>query len=155
MDWILLIGVLLFGIGLIVLEIIFVPGTTFVGVIGFLIAGYGIYLAFSTFGNTTGFLTLFITGILFVGSLIYGFKTNAWDKFALKKVMEGKAHVEESIHLEVGQEGLSVSILKPMGKALFFDQEFEVTSQGNYISENLKIRIIQIQGKKIIVEPIT
>ena len=61
---------------------------------------------------------------------------------------------QESV-LSIGEEGISISSLKPIGKALFKEQEFEVRTSGEYLRENLPIKIVKIDHNKIIVEPVT
>ncbi|MFT6941450.1 MAG: membrane-bound ClpP family serine protease, partial [Cyclobacteriaceae bacterium] len=53
MDWIIVISLIVFGLGLIIVEVIFVPGTTVVGIAGLIIGTYGVYEAYSSFGTTT------------------------------------------------------------------------------------------------------
>ncbi len=150
-----IIGFVAIGMILIIIEIIFVPGTTIVGIGGFVCMGYGIFLAFENFGTSTGLITLGISAALSITALVYAFKTNAWDRFSLKETMEGKFNEDFDYDFQVGQEGHTLSSLKPIGKALFNDHEVEVRSSGNYIDEKQRIRIIKIDNKKIFVELIT
>lgn len=53
--------------------------------------------------------------------------------------------------LKVGDIGNSIGRLAPAGKALFEDEEYEVSSQGEYIDENTEIVIKRIVKNKIIV----
>ena len=53
MEWITVLALIIFGLCLVVVEIIFVPGTTLVGVMGFLFLVAGVYLGFEYFDNTT------------------------------------------------------------------------------------------------------
>lgn len=155
MDWFLIIGFILLGIILIVIEIIFVPGTTIVGIGGLACMGYGIYMAFTNFGTSTGVITVIITGIFCLSALVYSLKTRSWEKFSLKSSIDSKFNEEFDQNLQVGEEGESLSSLKPIGKALFNEQEVEVRSMGGYVREKSKVRIIKIEQNKIFVEPIS
>ena len=148
------IGLILFGLGLMIVELIFVPGTTVIGIIGFVIYGYGIYRSFQSFGTTTGWLVLSVTALVSITFTVYSLKTNAWQRFALKEVNRGRVNEDEVKQLEVGEEGVSVSSIRPIGKGEFNDLEYEVRSEGNYIEENVPIRVIKIDNKRIFVEPI-
>jgi membrane-bound ClpP family serine protease len=57
-EWITVISLILFGLTLIVAEIIFVPGTTLVGVLGFIFLIIGIGLSFHYFGKDIGLIHL-------------------------------------------------------------------------------------------------
>ncbi len=155
MDWFSVIALIIFGITLIVVETIFVPGTTIVGIFGFLVAGYGIYLGYENFGQTTGTVILVVSSIVGFALVFYCFKTEAWQRFSLKGESSWRNNDETKAYLEVGQEGIMVSSAKPVGKASFNDREVEVRSQGGYLTENTSIRISKIESNKIIVEEIT
>ncbi len=155
MEWMMIIGLIVFGIILIIVEIIFVPGTTIVGIGGFLCAGYGVLLTYQEFGSSTGTITLMVTLGISVGTLIYSLKTNAWERFSLKDTNTGKFNDDYKPSLKVGDTGETLSSLKPFGKAIFSDKEFEVRSTGAYVSERQSVRVIKIDERKIIVEPIT
>ncbi len=54
----------------------------------------------------------------------------------------------------IGMKGLVESQLKPTGKALIGNKLLEVCSEGEIIKKNTEIRVIDVAGNKIIVEPI-
>lgn len=150
-----LIGFLIFaGVSLIIVEIIFVPGTTVVGVLGFLIGLYGVYRSYELYGTDTGHIVLACSLTLGLAAIILSFKSGAWNKFSNKSVMKTPVNEGLTSTLEVGNEGVSISSLKPVGKAEFDNKEYEVTSHGNFVLENTAIRIIKLERNKIIVEPI-
>ncbi len=154
MEWLWVIGFILFGIGLIVIEVIFVPGTTIVGIGGLLCTAYGIYLSYDYFGSTTGNITLVITGLICLIGLIYALKTNAWSRFSLKDTNLGKVNDDYKFILEPGTEGQAISDIKPIGKALLDENEVEVRSLGGFIEAGKKIRIVRIENTRIFVEPL-
>lgn len=155
MDWFSVIALVIFGISLIVVETIFVPGTTIVGIFGFAVAGYGIYLGYDSFGQTIGTIILVVSSLVGFAVVFYSFKTEAWQRFSLKGESSWRNNEETKMQLTVGQEGMMISTAKPVGKASFNDREVEVRSTGGYIVENTPIRITKIESDKIIVEDIT
>jgi hypothetical protein len=56
--------------------------------------------------------------------------------------------------LNIGDEGTTVSTLRPIGKAEFQTRQFEVKTTGDYVETGIRIRIKNIQSHQIIVEPI-
>jgi len=152
-EWITVISLILFGEVLIVAEIIFVPGTTLVGVLGFIFLIVGIGLGFHYFGSQIGWIT---TGGAVAASglvLYYSFKANVWGRFALKSSILSKVNEGELEGLVPGQEGIALSALRPVGKAEVGGRTFEVKTLGGYVTTGTKIRIIQILSNQIIVEP--
>jgi membrane-bound ClpP family serine protease len=153
-DWISVILLIAAGFSLLVVEILFVPGTTVVGVLGVAATVFGIYLGFQYFGNETGWWLTGVSSVAFVLTLYYSFKSNTWDRFSLKGTMAGKVNEGHTANLKVGDEGVAISTLKPMGKAEFMNTEFEVKTTGNYVDSGTALRILKIEINNIIVEPI-
>ncbi len=154
-EWITVASLIIFGLGLIVAEIIFVPGTTLVGVLGFIFLTIGVGLSFSYFGKETGWITVGGAAISSGLVLYFSFKANVWGRFALKSSSQSKVNEGELTGLAPGQEGIALSALRPVGKAEVGSKTYEVKTMGGYVSSGTKIRIIQILSNQIIVEPTT
>jgi membrane-bound ClpP family serine protease len=149
MAWFILSTLLLIGLILVIAEILFVPGTTLVGIIGVLVTGAGIYYAFITFDNQTAVMILVATLALNFGALIYGFRTGAWKKFALKSAINSRAFDNRLVGLEVGMEGVAVSDIKPFGKAEIGERIYEVKSESGFISVGTTIFITKLENNTI------
>jgi len=153
-EWF-MVGLLIFlGIGLVIVEVLFVPGTTVVGILGFISAVVGVYLGFVYYGSTVGGWILTGTTITFAAALYFGFRGNTWDRFSLKDTNTGKFNEGYSSSLKVNDKGVTLSNLRPMGKAEFGDKEYEVRTFGNFIESATPIEIVKIEGNKIYVEPL-
>lgn len=153
-EWFTVISLILFGLALIVAEIIFVPGTTLVGVVGFVFLVLGAGLSFNYFGSNTGWT---VTGGTAVASgliLYYAFKANVWGRFSLKSTNTGKVNEGELEGIVEGTEGVALSALRPSGKAELGNRTFEVRTMGNYVESGTRIRVMQIISNQIIVEPL-
>ena len=155
MEWLIITALILFGLGLIIIEVSFVPGTTFVGVAGLVIGCYGLYMTYNVYGTSVGHLVLAICLFLFLVGLIVGFKTKSWERFSLHDTNTSRFNQDSKIELAVGQEGTTISAVKPVGKASFDDHQIEVRSNGLYIRENVRVKITRIEQNKIYIEPIT
>ncbi|MEM6643281.1 MAG: hypothetical protein AAF616_09900 [Bacteroidota bacterium] len=155
MEWLIIIGLMLFGTFLLVAEIIFVPGTTVVGILGFIFSAYCIYLGYDYFGPTTGTLILIGGLVLNVVALVWAFKGNSWERFSLKGTMTSRFNEDLKHNVKVGDLGTSISSIKPIGKALFDEIELEVSSNGGYINENIEIEVVKVVDSKIIVTPVS
>ncbi|MAJ50914.1 MAG: hypothetical protein CMB82_04780 [Flammeovirgaceae bacterium] len=152
LDWFIILILIVFGILLLVMEVIFIPGTTFVGIGGIICLSFGVYFGFEYYGSTTGFLIIGMSLIAITSSFIYGLKSNPWERFSLKGTMNSKVNEGVGTKLKVGNVGLTTSDLKPVGKALFENEEIEVRTQGSFLSSGQKIKIIKIDNNKIYVQ---
>lgn len=153
-EWITVISLIFFGLALIVVEIIFVPGTTLVGVAGFAFLIVGVGLSFHYFGSDAGWITVAVTSVASGALLYYSFSANVWRKFSLKTSSDSKVNEGELNELQVGIEGHTTSALRPVGKAELNNKTFEVKTNGEYLDSGRRVRIIKILSNQIIVEPI-
>ncbi len=153
-DWLAVIILIFFGLGFIVAEIIFIPGTTLLGLLGLIFTITGIVLSYLSFGAGIGTLVLAITAIVGISILIYSFKSGVWERFALKSSINSKFNEGDMEGLQVGEEGIAISALRPMGKADIRGKIFEVSTLGNFLSSGTKVRIVSIKNNKIFIEPI-
>ena len=143
---------ILIGLAFIVAEVIFIPGTTFIGFIGAAFGILGIVKIYLEEGATAGHIALGISLALF-GILFYVIlKYNVWSGVSLNDTMTNKVNETLLDRLSVGDVGTAKSVLRPVGKGVFEDTEYEVQTLGHYVEAGTSIRIIQIIGLKIIVE---
>ena len=152
--WTLIISLLVIGLALLVIEIVFVPGTTLVGVIGVILAGAGVLITFREYGSETGIYMLVGSSAITAAALYLSFRSNAWKRFANNSAIRSKVNEGLTARLAVGDEGMTLSTLKPMGKAQFEGGQFEVKTLGDYVDVGTKVKIVHIESNQIIVKPL-
>jgi membrane-bound ClpP family serine protease len=152
--WIIISALVAIGLVLIIVEVIFIPGTTFVGILGFVFAIAGIIVTYRQYGKDVGFYVLTGACALTLATLVYAVRSGAWSKFSLKSSINSKVNEGMTDSLQVGDVGTAVSALRPMGKAEFNSREYEVKTSGNFIDTGTPIRIINILMNQVVVEPI-
>ena len=154
MEWMIVAGLVLAGLLLLVIEILFVPGTTLVGLLGFILVLIGVSLSFKYFGSTTGWITVAGSTTLSGIAIYISFKSKLWSRFSLKSSMTGVAVEQLEGKLQVGQEGIAISNLRPSGKAEFGSVICEVRTKGGFADAGVRLRITEVSGSSIIVESI-
>lgn len=155
LDWITVILLIGIGLLLVIVELIFVPGTTVVGIVGFVLTAIGIWIGYAALGTPTGHIILAATVLIGGVATFYSFRSDSWARFALKDQNKGRVNEDYQHALQVGEEGRTVSALRPQGTALFAEQHHEVQTQGEFVAPNTTIRIINLKHNKIIVEAIS
>lgn len=153
--WMIIISLLLIGLLLIVVEVVFVPGTTIVGVIGVIFAGTGVIISYRHYGSEAGLYIFAGTAAFAVIAIIISFRSKAWTRFANQSAINSKVNEGITASLLEGEEGIALSTLKPFGKAQFKSGEFEVKTLGDYLDAGTKVKIVSIQSNQIIVKPLT
>lgn len=153
MDWVGVIGLILIGISLLIVELVFIPGTTIFGLVGLGCLLFGIYLGYDSFGPVRGSIVLGSTLFVSVVLVYYSLRGKSWERFALKSSIDSHFNDENEINLKVGQEGKAISYLRPSGKAEFDNSEWEVFAHDAFITSGTTIVIEKIDNRKIFVKP--
>lgn len=153
-DWISVLLLILCGVILILIELIFVPGTTVLGILGLVSMVGGVVLSFTSFGRLTGFWVLTGTIAFSILALVYSLRAGTWQRFALKSKIESRVNEDEKSDLQVGMQGKLISDLRPIGTAEFVDKLYEVQTNGNYLEAGGTVEIINLSDNKIVVKPI-
>ncbi len=148
----------LLGFGAIILEF-FVPSAGIVGIIGACCVITGIVFTFSQFGIIAG--TIFLLACAVIGPTILFFYFKLFPKsFIGKKLIlhnqlidkdgfvSGDSEENETL---LNKEGITETKLRPIGKAIFSEKRYDVTTMGEFISKEQKIIVIKIEGNRIVV----
>lgn len=141
------------GILLFVIEFLLVPGVTIAGIGGLILTVFGVYKAFNDFGPPVGIWVLIGTVILSVFVIVMSLRARTWNRLMLKTNVEGtvdKDLTEEQIKL--GDAGVAVTRLAPMGKIRVNDLVREAKSIEGYVDENAEIEVVSIEGTRISVK---
>jgi len=141
------------AIFLFLLEIFLLPGITIAGIGGALFAIGGIIYAYSI-GTVMGHVTLVVSIVLFVGFFAWLLRAKSFQRVALKTNVDSTLTSTRDMGLQVGDEGIALSRLAPIGKARFGDTTVEAKTQGDFIDEQTPIVIVRIDGYNVVVETI-
>ena len=154
LDWFSIVILLVVGIVLIVVELIFIPGTTIFGIIGLLLTAAAVIISFIGYGNAIGLGVLGIAFALLGITLYFSLRTGAWDKLSLKGSNQSRVNEEVKHNVWKGDRGVALSTLRPSGKVEFKETTVEVSTLGQYVDAGTQVQVIDVQPNKILVEPI-
>ncbi|HSI89480.1 MAG TPA: hypothetical protein VK927_00115 [Adhaeribacter sp.] len=154
MEWITIVSLLAFGILLLVVEIVLVPGTTLVGLLGVILMGVGVWMGFRDLGLTYGYWLLGLSIALTTLAVYVGLKRKTWHRFSLTTVNKGRVNEDEQNQLPVGSVGKTLSSLRPIGTGYFNGKQFEVQTRGEFIQTGMQLRVIHSEPHHIIVEKV-
>jgi membrane-bound ClpP family serine protease len=148
MDLVFIIILLVLGMGLIVLELVAIPGTTISGISGLGLTIYGVYKVFGEYGVFWGLGITFFDLVLCALLLIYSLKTKTWKRFAQNEEITSKVNVVKH-QVKVGDKGVSITRLAPVGIAMINDERVEVFTSTSYVDPNTNLVVEQVEGNKI------
>jgi len=168
------VALFILGTVLVIIEILFFAHSTIVfGVVGvFLILASLFWAMIDHYPGETFFptgralavplLNLFLAliGAAIVIALLVRYlpRTSVYRRFALMtsnppgpSLAGVPREFATAIDLSPGTEGISLSILRPSGKARFLDQIIDVVTQGEFIPPNTSITVVRRDGMRVVV----
>jgi len=154
MNLLIILFLIVLGIILLLIEFTILPGITVAGIAGVLVFIYSIYFAFASYGNLAGFLTLAFVLIVSPILILLLFKGKTGKKMTLNAVVSGIANEINPEKVKVGDIGITIGRLAPMGKIKINGEVVEVKSTGTFVDPGEQVRIIQIEKSLITVEPL-
>ena len=173
-DWI-DIALVILGLGLILLEIFVIPGFGIAGVTGILCLMAGIVLSFLLNGwelpqyswdyqrLEDAAYTLALTTAMFLVLVPLSWKLLPYTPLYGRLVLAGEQRAEAGYVAQTDQEeqdaiglqGKALTMLRPVGRGRFGDKNMQVVSRGEFIKPGTPIVIVQAEGNRYVVDPIT
>ncbi len=148
---------ILFIVGLVMLAAeIFMPGFGIVGGLGLVLLVIGIVLTAETVLEAVVMILILlaVTGVVLYIILRSAKKGKLSKKLILwssAKKEEGFSAVEDHSVL-VGRTGTALTMLRPAGTAEFDGHRMDVVTEGAFIAQGTRIRVIRTEGRRIVVQ---
>ena len=147
----------LLGIGFLILEA-FMPGFGAPGITGVVLEVITLVLAWNAHGPmaTLGLLLIVLATLaIAISTSLRSLSKGKLGKstFILNETESNEAgyRTTEDMQVFVGREGTASTVLRPTGIADFEGVRMNVSSEGDYIPAGTKVRIIRVEGQKILV----
>jgi membrane-bound serine protease (ClpP class) len=141
-------------------EIAIIPGFGIAGIIGIIMLVAGLALAFLKLSPGMAIGATLGAGAGLVGLLIWFFyyfpSTSIGKMFVLSEessVDDGCIAIED-LKQHVGKQGITQTMLRPSGIAVFEDERLDVMSDCEFIEKGVKIKIIGLKGGRLRVIPV-
>lgn len=149
----LVIGLMVLGMGLIMLEI-FIPGGI-VGVFGGICLLASIGVAYNHFGMEGAIIAFGVSLVALVACLWFEFKvlpkTSAGKRFFLRDRVEGKSQKDVGDQAMIGREASAATALAPSGYILLDGRKMEASSRSGFIEKGEAVEIVSFDQFKVTV----
>lgn len=155
-------AVLIFVLGIItlLLEIFIIPGFGVAGILGLGLVVWSIFLA-----STSSLQAVVSLSVAALGSLIMLYvlvkvlgRRGMWNKLILGTRLDtetGYTAASKDINKYMNLEGIAVTPLRPAGTAELNGDRVDVVTEGGFIPQNARIKVVLIQGGHLVVRQIT
>ncbi len=151
LPWILILAVI--GLMLVIAEVL-IPGFGIFGILGVIALFISTLIIAFEYGTAAFIVTVAVLIVLVLLFIRLVKTTNIYKKFVLTDKMEAKDFDESTISGLLDKEGVTLTPLKPYGKAEFGGKVIDVFSKGEYVEKNRTVRVIQISGKNVVVKEV-
>jgi membrane-bound ClpP family serine protease len=144
------------GIILIILELLVIPGFGVSGILGIAALFAGIIFISNTWYEAVlySFGTIIILGILVYWSFRFKGTRKIWERLSLSTRQTndtGYTAPKNSYEDYLGRYGTAITQLRPAGTADFQGDRVDVVTEGGYIEAGSKVKVIAVEGVRIIV----
>lgn len=143
----------LFIIGLIAITVeLFIPGAI-VGLCGAGCVITSIIFAYIYVSNLLGHILL-VLGVCFIPVFFVLWYKLLSKTFSVKASEKGFSSARDRLNNMLSEEGIALTTLRPSGIANIKGDKIDVISEGEMISKNTRIKVIDVKGNRIIVKPV-
>jgi membrane-bound ClpP family serine protease len=153
LELIFVIALISIGIVFLLIELFLLPGTTIAGIAGAVFMIAGIIYAFVSLGSVAGNITIAVSVLIFGGLFVWFVKSKALRTIGLKSSIEETVDNSFLKKVSVGDRGVAVSRLNPIGKVVIDDVEMEGKSFDNeFIEEEAEIEVVKVDSVNVMVK---
>lgn len=149
----LIISLIIIGLLLLFAEILLIPGVGIAGILGLVSLGGSCFYAFNQMGGTVGVIVTAVNVALVVGLSIYVLRAKTWKRLSLDTNIDSKAVADTG--LAVGDRGVTVSRLAPMGSVRFDTELVEVKALEGFVDPEVEVEIVLMEDGRIYVKPVS
>jgi membrane-bound serine protease (ClpP class) len=147
------VAVILFfaGLLLVAFELFITPGFGVAGLLGLGLIGASMYFTFGDQALQVGAIALITLAVGLFLFFRYIPRVRVARPFVLSSAVEAVAPPKTELDVLLGAVGTALTDLRPAGTAQFGDRRVDVVSSGEYIKRGQKVRVIQVEGPRVVV----
>lgn len=148
-----IVGVLvLISVVFLVLEIFLFPGISICGIMSVVFGGVAVWYAFVNIGITAGLITVVIWVVVLCVGIWAFVRSKALDKMALNAELKDTQSLYGIEKVVIGECGVAVSRLAPMGKVRIDAHEYEAKSEDGFIDQKTEVVVVRVEDNHLIVK---
>ena len=153
--WAYCLGLLILGFVMILLEIFVIPGMNIFGFLGFATVCLGVGFAYVKVGTEAAVL-IGVLGLAGTVALVWLLVRNrAWQRMVLEMETDRAAgfdSVPAGLTDLVSQQGVTVTPLRPAGRAQFGERLIDVVTEGGFIERGARVEVVAVHGARVVVQ---
>ncbi len=137
---------------MLIVELVLLPGIT-IAAIGSLGAYCGAgWLAWDNYGVKGLLIVVAVIIVLTIASTWFSLRAKTWQRFALGDKIEGRSQESPERKVKVGDRGIAVGRLAPMGKVTIDGVDYEAKTTGSFVDQHTEVEVVGFENSNIIVK---
>ncbi len=153
LDLIIVIALLALGVLFMLVEIFLLPGISIAGIAGAIFLIGGIAYAYLFMGTTAGNISLVASATALGGAFVWLLRSKSLRKISLNTNIESTVDNTNLKKMAVGDIGIALSRLNPIGKVMVNGIVAEGKSvDGEFIDEDTDIEVVKVETYNVLVK---
>ena len=150
MVWIVLLTAL--GLLFLLAEILLLPGVSVGAILALVCYGCAAWLAFAWFGPTAGGTAIAAIVLLSALLTVWALRAKTWQRLSLEQQIDSAGNTApQNDDIKVGDRGVTVSRLSPMGTVEIGGRRYEAKSAEAYIDQHSEVTVTGFENANVIV----
>ena len=145
---------ILFGVLFLVAELVLLPGLSVGAVLSLVCYGSAVYMAFRDYDPLTGCIVVGAVLLLSLVATVVSLRAKTWQRFSLRQEIDSSSMSSPESELKVGDRGVTLSRLAPMGKVDFGGRTYEAKSLDSFVDPRKEVEVVGFENFNVIVRTI-
>ena len=143
------------GLLFLVAELVLLPGVSIGAILALVCYGSAIYLAFRDYGTVVGGVVILAILLLSLVATIISLRAKTWQRFSLKQRVDSSSMpATPDQELQVGDRGMTLSRLSPMGTVEVGGKVYEAKSLTAYVDPRREVEVVGFENFSVIVKTV-
>lgn len=143
------------GLLFLVAELVLLPGVSIGAILALVCYGSSIYLAFLDYGTVAGVVVILAILLLSLVATIISLRAKTWQRFSLKQRVDSSSMPSTpDQELQVGDRGMTLSRLSPMGTIEVGGKVYEAKSLTAYVDPRREVEVVGFENFSVIVKTV-
>ena len=153
MFWIVLLIIL--GAIFLMAELVLLPGVSVGAILALGCDVAAAYFAFAWYGSTAGWIVIAVIFLVAILVTVLSLRAKTWQRLSLKQeITSSSMDTPQEHNVKVGDRGVAVTRLAPMGKVEIAGHTFEAKCPTELIDQQSEIEVTGFENFNIIVKKV-
>lgn len=142
---------ILLGVLFLVAELVLLPGVSVGAIFAVVCYGSAIYKAYNDYGAVTGTIVVAVVILVSLIATVLSLRSKTWQRLSLKQKIDSSSASMPEKEVHVGDRGVAVSRLAPMGRVEIGGRSYEAKSVDAYIDQRSAVEVIGFENFTVVV----